>query len=189
MLAAAVAVGCIAGCTTPDAVVLRSISTGQTLAPSIRRSVYTSPDPNTADVYLTDLDRDDLEPGTPLTGMTGQIVHLRMFVNPEPGMTPIDDTACTVTIRHVVLADGQIGVYGGGGFLVADGSPGGAEFSGSIRNATMRLISSTDGFSDRLAASDFNASFTAAKDAGTSRLISRRLDDVLDRVPSEPQAR
>src|SRR4051812_41186350 len=98
---------------------LQSQKTGAVLATGdLRTRVYTSQDPDTADVYMTDLPESVWNGGADVSDMSGVIVHVHMFMRPKAGSTPIEETASTAVIRCVVLAKGEIGVYGGGGFFV-----------------------------------------------------------------------
>lgn len=157
---------------------MRSIDDAAVLAPAMPVVAYSARDPNTADLYLTNLTPDQLDPATDLADLDGHIVHIHMFVAPRAGKTPIDQTACSVTIRHAVLARGAIGMYGGGGFLLPSGKAGDETFGGSIRSATLRLLGSTPGFRDPLGAVEFDASVRAPLDEPLARLIGQRIEDV-----------
>src|SRR5690606_17189324 len=58
------------------------------LEPGMRHRVYTSPGRNAADIYITDIDPERLAPDRPLTGVSGSLLHVHMFVEPYPGRTP-----------------------------------------------------------------------------------------------------
>ncbi len=147
-------------------------------APRLSTGVYASPDSSSADIYLTDLADTDLDPGTDLAGLSGRIVELHLFVVPLPGTTPTDSTACSVTVRHIVLAHGSIGVYSGGGFLNPS-REGGTDLGGTVRGATLRLTGKTGNFNDRLGPSTLSGHFTAARDEGTARRIKALVDEIL----------
>ena len=53
----------------------------------------------------------------------GQILHIDLLWLPKPGATPLENDATNATIRYVVISHGEIGVYGGAGFAMPDGSP------------------------------------------------------------------
>jgi hypothetical protein len=169
----------LSACTTRTAVEVRSVQQSAVDAPTLRTSAYHSTDRNTAEVYLTDLDAAALQPGTDLRGISGRIVQIRMFVEPLAGSTPIEQSACSVIVRHIVIADGQVGVYGGGGFLNPDRRAGKSRFSGNLRGATLRLTGKTGGFNDALGSSVLDANFSARRDEELARKIARRVDDVL----------
>jgi hypothetical protein len=169
----------LTGCTTRTAIEVRSVQNAAMDAPALRTAAYTSSNRNTAEVYLTDLDAAALEPGASLEGLSGRIVQIRMFLEPLAGSTPIEPTACSVIIRHIVLADGEIGIYGGGGFLNPNRRAGRSRFSGTVRGATLRLTGQTDGFNDALGPSRLDATFSARRDESLARRIAARVDDLL----------
>lgn len=170
----------IGGCGISGNVQLSSNENSTTIGDSPTTIAYTSTDINTADVYLTDLPQRALDPGFDLKGVSGQFTQLHMFIDPKAGSTPIENSACSVTVRHVVIADGRIGVYGGGGFLDPNTAPGSKAFGGKIRDATCRLVASSPDFVDRLGSSRFDASFRAPRDDGKARAMAARLRTILD---------
>jgi len=153
--------------------------TARILKPALATLVYHAPDSQTADIYLTDLHPDELDPRNDLSGVSGQLVHLNMFLVPRAGSTPIEKTAVTAVIRHVVIARGQVGVYGGGGFMFTRGSPGDSSFGGSVDRATMRLLARTGGFVDLLGPTEFSGSFLARLDKPSADLLARRFRDLV----------
>ncbi len=147
------------------------------LAPRITTRLFDAENRNTADIVLSDLPPEVLTDGDTWRDATGQVVHARMFVQPRPGRTPIEKTACTVTLRYIVLAgDGEYGIYAGGGFLIPDGAPEGEKFKGSIHNATLRLVSATPGFKDLIGSGVVGFDFSARRDADAVRRTTRNAD-------------
>jgi hypothetical protein len=173
----AVAMG-LGGCAGDSWVRVKSEAAPLMDAPRLPIAVYASPDTTTADIYLTDLSPDELDPGTDLSQLTGRILALHLFMVPLPGTTPMDTTACSVSIRHIVLARGSIGVYSGGGFLNPS-REGGTDIGGDIRAATLRLTTRTPSFNDRLGPSTLDARFTASRDEALARRLKARVDEVL----------
>lgn len=143
---------------------------------------YRFSDRNTADIYMTDLPRDVFDPEADLSGVSGQITHVHLFVAPQAGKTPIDDTACSVSLRNVVLANGQIGVYGGGGFLYPYRRLGREYLKGTIHGATMRLVRATPGFDDKLGAAELEATIKAPLDEPMAGALAERLRSLMDRA-------
>lgn len=152
---------------------LKSLENGSVLSADMTTRVYTSDDPDTADIYMTDLPPGVWNAGADVSDMSGVLLHIHMFLRPKAGHTPIEDTASTAVIRCLVLAKGEVGVYGGGGFFVNDGTPGGSSFGGSVRNGSLRLVRRTDGFVDRLGPCTFAGSVSGKKDPQTAMLIDR----------------
>jgi hypothetical protein len=150
-------------------------------APRLPLAVYSSPDSTTADIFLTDLTEDELDPTSDLSGLSGRIVSLHLFVVPLPGTTPLDPTACSVTVRHIVLAKGNFGVYSGGGFLNPSRA-GGQDLAGHIQGATLRLTGKTPGFADKLGPATLDATFTASREEGLARRIKVRVEEILGKA-------
>jgi hypothetical protein len=78
------------------------------------------------------------------------VVHLDLLWMPKPGATPMDSSATDVSIRFVVFADGEVGVYGGAGFALPDKSAGASRLRLDVEDASLTLVESTDGFVDLL---------------------------------------
>lgn len=145
---------------------LTSIDGSTALRPALPHRVYRFVDENTADIILTDLSIEDLtgDAGLP---PTGTVMHVQLFIRPRPGRTPIAHTACSATVRCAVLAHGQVGMYGGAGFLIPDDTPGGKSFGGTISRAPVRLLRATEAFEDQLGISEADVGFTAGRDDET----------------------
>lgn len=92
------------------------------------------------------------------------IVHLDLLWSPEPGATPMDRSATNVSIRYIVFADGEVGVYGGAGFALPHGKTGRQRLTLSLRDASMTLLDSSDGFVDLLSPARLDGKFTADLD-------------------------
>lgn len=154
---------------------LRSVARQTVLRPSLRLRAYRAEDANTAHFFLTDLSVDDLQRDADLAGITGNIVHIHLFLRPKAGRTPIDSTAFNASIEHLVIANGQIGIYQGGGFMIPGGTPGDRTLGGNLSGATLRLTRATPGLRDLLGPSQADARFSAKLDEETASLIERRL--------------
>jgi hypothetical protein len=167
------------GCALESSVQVRSVHSPVVDAPALPVSVYSRIDDTTANIYLTDLQASALDAGTPLDGISGRIVHLHMFLLPDAGSTPIETSACSVTVRHIVIAGGEVGIYGGGGFLKPRRQIAGDSIQGQIRSATLRLTASTPNFADRLGPANMNATIAARRDEAAAKRIGQRLEDIL----------
>jgi len=133
-------------------------------------------DANTADVYMTDLSPATLDliaRGEAGPEVSGTLVHVHIFLNPKPGKTPIESTAASATVRTIILARGQIGVYDGAGFVLPGRSLKKGAASGSIRDAQCRLSRATPGFEDLLGAARIDLSFGAKGDEAGANRIAR----------------
>ena len=171
------------GCAGQNRITVQSVREAIADTPTLPTSVYGTEDGNTADLYLTDLPASALDPGAPLTGVSGRLAHLHLFVAPKAGSTPIAASACSVTIRYIVIADGHVGVYAGGGFLLPRSGVGDESFEGRVSEATLRLSGKTEGFSDRLGPCTMNAQLSAQRDEAAARRIGARVDDLVRSVP------
>ncbi|MDX2146880.1 MAG: hypothetical protein SFZ23_05110 [Planctomycetota bacterium] len=183
----AVAGGSLLGCVSsgPSGEArLASAFGGDFVALKMPITAYAYRDANSADLYFTDLSAEALEAaaeGDDLTGIAGHFLHVHLFLVPEAGLTPIDSSACSVILRHVIIADGELGMYGGGGFMFVSGDAGDETFGGSIDNATMRLIAATESFDDRLGHATFSGQVRAMKDEATATELGRQFAAVLRR--------
>jgi hypothetical protein len=171
---------------------LQAIMENAVVKPDFRVRAYIPADKNTADIYLSDIPTERLlDPADALADAVGSVVHIHMFLTPVAGSTPIDATACNATVRQVVLAGPlgtagdrpALGVYGGGGFLLPDETPGGRSFSGSLFDATLKLTHATPGFVDRLGAARMSGDFDVRRDDAMARAMAQRLADLLDAAP------
>lgn len=169
-----------AGCALRSSATLRSVETGETLRPRMTLAAFASEDASTADIYLTDLAREDLDAAADLSELTGQIVHIHLFIVPRPGATPIATTASSMTVRWAILAGGVMGVYSGGGFMDPDTSLGAGTFRATIIGATLKITGGSVGFADRLGPGELSATIVAPRDPGLASLIDDRFRDVLD---------
>lgn len=183
LLGVGAAVSIMASCSTArwnaggGAARVTSIEQAAQLAPSWRTAIYATPDINTADVILSDLDRETLMNAiadeSALRQAEGSILRVRMFIAPRAGRTPIDFTASNASATLIVMSRGEIGVYGGGGFILPSDKPGSRTFSGSLRDATLKPTGATPGFQDLLGASDLSGKISASRDdAGASRVAA-----------------
>lgn len=150
------------------------------MAPDYVTAVYRAIDENTADIFLSDIAEDEildrLRRGVQdANGEAGTVTHLRLFLFPVAGKTPIDFTASNVTITHVVLAQGTMGVYGGGGFLLPSDAVGSPVFTGRIHDASLRLLRSDQGFADLLGLAELSGTIAARRDDTLADSISARM--------------
>ncbi|TVQ63175.1 MAG: hypothetical protein EA378_02465 [Phycisphaerales bacterium] len=164
---------------------LRSVTDpGRVLSPPLPTAVVVRRDTRSADIYLTDLSRRDLDPLADLSLVSGHIVHIHMFLHPSAGRTPIDSAATNATIRHMIVARGAVGVYEGAGFVLPRLSASADTFHARIRDASLRLMRRDPGFTDPLGAVTFDASIRATEDPALARLIARRFEREAQRLPS-----
>lgn len=115
----------------------------------------------------------------------GQVLHLELLWQPRAGWTPVGGEATNASVRYIVLADGEIGIYGGAGFASIGGEVGSEQLSVSLHDASLKLLERTDGFVDLLTPAEVTGSFTADHDpTGTRQLhfgLSQMVTDVYGR--------
>jgi hypothetical protein len=187
------------------AIEVRSLSSAATLKPALRTACYRRIDSNTADLYFSDIAESRLtDSADELSDAAGSILHIHYFLVPSPGNTPIDDTACNVTIRHVIFAPHSgassgsdpaphepfqaFGIYGGGGFFYPSGEVGDATFGGSMHEGTHRLLHASQGFIDLLGPSAIDGDFEAVRDDGAAAAIQTRIDQFMRRTQASQPA-
>lgn len=166
---------------------LESVQTAAKLEARLPTAAYVEADEYSADIYLTDLSPGDLLPEADLKGTWGQFIHVHLFIEPSAGDTPISRDACSAIVRHIVISDGQLGLYGGGGFMQPGGKPGDSSLSGSLADATMKPITHTPGFVDRLGSSVFSGSVGGKRNPAEAERLSKGLQTLLLRLPRGAQ--
>ncbi len=170
--------------------VLTAMSTdgAKSLAPDFTTAAYTAIDGDTADIYLSDLPRERFtNPRDTLADCSGSILHLHIFLVPQAGQTPIDSTACNLTVRQLVLtknAPQGMGLYGGGGFLLPRGELGSGDIGGSINAASHRLTRSTPGFNDLLGPGIISGRFSAPQDDQLAQQMATKLETLIGKLPA-----
>lgn len=170
----------------PGSIQIVSTTQQTRLDASFRNAVYTYADENTADLYFTDLTTEQIDAiasGQSLASAApdgAQLLHIHLFLTPRAGRTPIDFTASNVTLTHYVLAGDEIGVYGGGGFLlpsrVFTREPGNERFGGQMRDATLRFLSGTPGFQDQLGSTSVDGTVNASLDPERAQRMTAVID-------------
>jgi len=134
-------------------------------------AVYTEQSDGEASFFLTDMPVEDLLAGRPAEG---QVLHIELLWEPRPGQTPVDRFATNVSVRHVVVTDGQVGVYGGAGFA-RTGRLSRKKVRVAIQDTNFRLLESTDGFVDPLSPGRLRGTFTAVRDDLAARKLDRAI--------------
>lgn len=151
---------------------LASVEDGTVLNVVPRYQAYYSSDINTADFFLSDLPPEAFADGADLSKFSGSLIHIHMFLAPKAGSTPIAFSASSATVRQLIIADGQMGMYSGGGFLLPRGTAGNSTFGGKLHSASMRLTARTPGFVDRLGSSEFASRLSVPKDVSRAKRMS-----------------
>ncbi|MEO1717469.1 MAG: hypothetical protein AAFR76_10190, partial [Planctomycetota bacterium] len=155
--------------------------TNARLAPSLTTRAYTYEDENTVHIYLSDLTPAELDNPEAV----GQIVHIHMFIRPNPGRTPIEPDALNASIRHAILApNNATGIYAGGGFLLPKSRAASGTFKGTIAKGTLRLEAATPNFTDALGPASLRASFDIPNDDELAQTMATRLAEAVKQTAS-----
>jgi hypothetical protein len=109
----------------------------------------------------------------------GQVTHMELLWVPRAGSTPIDLAATNLSIRHVVFARGEVGIYGGAGFAMPRGTPGDDTLSLDIRQGVVQLLESTPGFVDLLSPARVQGRITARLDSEQTRRMHMSLSQIV----------
>lgn len=116
---------------------------------------------------------------------SGQVVHFELLWEPLGGSTPLSPTATNVSIRHIIFANGEVGVYAGAGFAIPDGTIGDSTVTLRVQSGTLRLAESTAGFVDRLGEAEmlgaFKARLAPGKTSAARFALSQLVTDALGR--------
>jgi len=104
---------------------------------------------------------------------TGQILHVQLLWMPKAGSTPMDSTATNASIRFVVIAGGEVGIYSGAGFAMPNNDLTGSRATLTLYDATLQLQDATAGFRDLLSPAQLSGSFTAMHDNATTLQMQR----------------
>jgi len=101
---------------------------------------------NDGDVWMTDIPLDKLESGE---FTNGQIIHLQVLWKPVAGKTPLNSLSTNLSITYTIISEGNVGIYGGGGFCWMSGTPA-TGMNLNIEDATIALQQKNAGFNDLL---------------------------------------
>jgi len=157
-------------------------SSAAVLPASFTTAVYARSEHNVASFYLCDGPIDDITRGRL---EQGQIVHIELLWSPKPGKTPLDPSAANVSVRHIVIVDGEFGIYGGTGFATTSGGIGSSRVSVHIPDSTLTLIESSDRFADLLTPGRLSGSFTAVLDEPLARRVGMGASQIVTNLLGE----
>lgn len=142
--------------------------------------------PSEASLLFSSVPFDRFAETSEADGLEAFVLHAQLLWVPKPGTTPIDPTATNVTLRWIVFAGGEVGVYGGAGFCWPDGEIGKDALTLDIEASTLSLIASTSGFVDQASPASISGRFRAAyRPAAALELrqrVSRRVTEAVGRA-------
>jgi hypothetical protein len=119
-----------------------------------------------------------------------QVVILRMFWWPRAGQTPIDPTATNASVHYIIFAGEQrqeVGIYSGAGFVYPTSRPGGRMLKAGVWHAHLRLVDSSDGFTDRLGQAVLKGKFQARRDELALEPVLHRLNVLIQNQLGYPR--
>jgi hypothetical protein len=108
-----------------------------------------------------------------------QFIHAQLLWVPKPGNTPVDETATNLTLRYVVISEGQVGLYGGAGFAWPRGEAGRENLSLVIEGSSLSLLARTEGFVDRLTPARLVGTMHIAPNNDEARAYRRGMSQVV----------
>lgn len=112
------------------------------------------------------------EPADPLPS---HVAVLRVLWRPRAGATPLDDFATNLTMRWVVFAGKDAGVYSGAGFAYQFDEFGESKITLKLEQSSLRLTDASKAFKDPLVQAAAKGHFTAVLDPQRTRSLTRRL--------------
>ena len=167
------ALALLSGCASGPGGTVEAVGSGDT---AVRlSSEFTSGtfavEPAATTVVFSDVPYEQLAAGT---ARNGRFLHIEVLWRPRAGKTPIETSSTNLTIRFVVISDGEVGVYVGGGFAwVGGGRDKDDELSLDITGSSISLIDKTPGFVDLLSPASLVGELGALRNADNARATRR----------------
>jgi hypothetical protein len=175
-----VLLGCVGGCAMfGDAGSMRVEALGDdrvVLRGNFTTAYYSEAAGTGTSFVLSDVPLEDVRAGTV---RNGQIMHVQLLWLPQGGRTPMEPTATNASIRYVVIANGEVGVYGGAGFARPSGSLDSKRVRLTLRDASLQLEQATPGFNDLLSPAQITGTFTATLDEKRTVQLQRAVSQLV----------
>ena len=163
----------LAGCSIEPGGLVEAVGSGDTAVrlPSEFTSGTFSVEPAATTVVFSDIPYEDLANGT---AKDGRFLHIEVLWRPRAGRTPIETSSTNLSIRFVVVSNGEVGVYVGGGFAwVKGGRDGDGALGLEIIGSSISLIDKTPGFVDLLSPASLVGELGALRNADNARATRR----------------
>ncbi len=135
-------------------------------------AIYTDRLSSELSFFMADRSIDELMEADP---GTAQVLRVELLWEPQPGRTPVDEYATNASLQYVIMVDGELGIYSGGGFAAIDGGRGDERIYILLRNTTLRLQDHTPGFVDQLGPTLLTGSLVAEYRPELARQLHRRI--------------
>ncbi len=110
----------------------------------------------------------------PNGGTVRQVMILRVFWKPIPGVTPILHTAINTTIRYLIFTPDGCGMYQGAGFVRLHNSSHARRMHASLVDGDLRLSGASGYFTDALGPSRITGDFTAIRSVERTLTLTLR---------------
>ena len=175
--AAALAAGAVAllasGCSIEPGGHIEAVGSGDTavrLATDFANGTY-SVEPAQTTVVFSDIPYEQLATGT---ATNGRFLHIEVLWRPKAGKTPMENSSTNLSIRYVVVSNGEVGVYVGGGFAwIKGGRDQDDAIDLDITGASISLVDKTKGFVDLLSPATMVGELGALKNPDNARATRR----------------
>ena len=162
-----------AGCSVTPGGAVEIVGSGDTavrLTSEFTTGTYAI-EPAQTTVVFSDIPYEELATGT---AKNGRFLHIEVLWRPRAGRTPVEPSSTNLSIRFVVVSNGEVGVYIGGGFAWIDGGKPADEAIGlEITGASVSLVDKTPGFVDLLSPATLVGELGALKNAENARATRR----------------
>ncbi|MSR40687.1 MAG: hypothetical protein EXS10_02145 [Phycisphaerales bacterium] len=97
--------------------------------------------------WMSDVPLDALTSGKVQQGV---VSHVQLLWRPYPGKTPTGSSALNLAVRVLVISNGEMGLYSGGGFGDPAGDAGDDLVELVVMGSSLTLVAKTQGFTDLL---------------------------------------
>jgi hypothetical protein len=122
-------------------------------------------------VVFSDIPYEQLATGT---ATNGRFLHIEVLWRPKAGKTPMENSSTNLSIRYVVVSNGEVGVYVGGGFAwIKGGRDQDDAIDLDITGASISLVDKTKGFVDLLSPATMVGELGALKNPDNARATRR----------------
>jgi hypothetical protein len=162
-----------AGCSIDPGGTVEIVGSGDTavrLTSEFANGTYAI-EPAQTTVVFSDIPYEELATGT---AKNGRFLHIEVLWRPKAGRTPVEPSSTNLSIRFVVVSNGEVGVYIGGGFAWIDGGKPADEAIGlDITGASVSLVDKTPGFVDLLSPAILVGELGALQNAENARATRR----------------
>lgn len=174
--AAAVALALLAGvpgCSITPGGLVEATGSGDTavrLASEFTTGTFAT-EPAVTTVVFSDMPYEQLADGT---ARNGRYLHIEVLWRPAAGKTPVEPSSTNLTIRFVVVSEGEVGVYVGGGFAwLKGGKDKDDAIALDIIGSSISLVDKTPGFVDLLSPASLIGELGALRNADNARATRR----------------